>query len=260
MNHAIYTGAAGAIAMDKRFDMISNNLANVNTTGFKKQRISFSDMLPLEDKSNPAVTNKNFSENIRQGVFNTSPFVNEVKTDFSQGYLKSTGNDLDLAISGEGFFMIKGKGNNVKFTRDGSFTLNNNGFLVTKKGEQVLDLQYNPIKLPTENVEFINIDEKGNIYVNDAYTAKIAVMDPDKTMLKRAGDNEYILNNNNIRPRESENFSIDQGFLEGSNVNIVKEMTSMIEIMRFFQANQKVITTIDTQLDQKAVNDVGRTV
>ncbi len=260
MNHGIYTAAAGAIAMDKKFDIMSNNLANVNTTGFKKQRISFADMLPLKDLSNPAVTNKELPENFREGVFNTYPYVNKVKTDYSQGYTKATGNKLDLAINGEGFFMVKDAKGNIKYTRDGSFTMNNNGFIVNKNGEQLLDGKYNAIKLPTENIEFLNIDEKGNVYVNDAYTAKIAVMNPDKTQLIRAGDNEYILKNKNVnaRPRESENFSIEQGYLEGSNVNIVKEMTSMIEIMRLFNANQKVITTIDTQLDQKAVNDVGR--
>ncbi len=260
MNHGIYTGAAGAIANDKKFDIISNNLANVNTTGFKKQLISFADMLPLPDKTNPAVTDERLPENFRKGVFNTSPFVDKVKTDFTQGYLKQTGNQFDLAISGEGFFMVKDAKGNVKYTRDGSFTMNNNGFLVNKNGEQVLDNKYNPIQLPTSDVKFLNMDEQGNIYINDAYVAKVAVMAPDKEMLNRIGENEYMLKNKNAKPRESENYSVEQGYLEGSNVNIVKEMTSMIEIMRLFQANQKVITTIDSQLNQKAVNDVGRVI
>jgi flagellar basal-body rod protein FlgF len=260
MNHGIYVAAAGAIANDKRFDIISNNLANVNTTGFKKERVSFSDMLSLKDSHNPLMKNQTLPENFKKGVFNSFPFVDKAKTDFSQGFLKKTGNNLDVAISGKGFFMIKDNNGNIKFTRNGNFTINNSGLLVTKNGEQVLDLNYNLIQLPTSNVKSLYIDEKANIYVNNAFTAKIAVMSPDEKLLKHEGDSNYIISDKNYKPRESDEYSVEQGYLEGSNVNIVKEMTSMIEIMRLFQANQKVITTIDSQLDARAVNDVGRLV
>ena len=259
MNHGIYTAAAGAIANDRKFDIISNNLANANTTGFKKSKVSFASMLPLKDEEADIIkVNNNDPENIRKGVFNTFPFINIVKTDFSQGYIKETGNDLDFAISGNGFFAVKDSQGNIKFTRDGSFTLKSNGTLVNQNGENVLDSNLNTIQIPTQNVKFLNVDEAGNIYVNDNFIAKLAVKDiNDKTQFQKAGANEYMVKDMNI-VQDSKDFSVYQGYLEGSNINIVKEMTSLIQLMRSYEATQKVITTIDTQLDQKAANDVGR--
>lgn len=262
MNHAIYTALSGAIANDKRFDIVSNNLANANTTGFKKSRVSFASMLPVQDEETKKINeNRDVPDNFKKGVFNTFTYVNKVKTDFSQGYLKETGNDFDFAINGDGFFVVKDGKGNVKYTRDGNFVVNNNGTLVDRDGDQVLDTNNNPIKIPTENVKFVNVDEKGNIYVNDNLVAKMAVVDfQDKSKLSRIGDNKFINTDKNIQPKESKNYSVYQGYLEGSNINIVKEMTALIEIMRSYEATQKVITTIDTQIDQRAVNDVGRIV
>ena len=259
MNHGIYTAAAGAIANDRKFDILSNNLANANTTGYKKTKVSFASMLPLKDEEADIINaNKNIPENIKKGVFNTFPFINTVKTDFSQGYIKETGNDLDFAISGDGFFAVKDAQGNIKFTRDGSFTLKRDGTLVNQNGEHVLDSNFNTIQIPTQNVKFLNVDESGNIYVNDNFIAKLAVKDiNDKAQFERAGSNEYIIKDMNL-VRNSKSFSVYQGYLEGSNINIVKEMTSLIQLMRSYEATQKVITTIDTQLDQKAANNVGR--
>ena len=259
MNHGIYTAAAGAIANDRKFDIVSNNLANANTTGFKKSKVSFASMLPLKDEEAEIINaDKNIPENIKKGVFNTFPFINTVKTDFSQGYIKETGNDLDFAISGDGFFALKDAQGNIKFTRDGSFTLKTDGTLVNQNGEQVLDANLKSIKIPTQDVKFLNVDELGNIYVNDNFIAKLAVKDvDDKSQFSRVGSNEYVVKDMNL-VKDSKSFSLYQGYLEGSNINIVKEMTSMIQLMRSYEATQKVITTIDTQLDQKAANDVGR--
>ncbi len=260
MNHAIYTVLSGAIANDKKFDIISNNLANANTNGFKKSKVSFASMLPIQDEETIEINKKRqIPENFKKGVFNTFAFVNKVKTDFSQGYLKETGNDFDFAINGDGFFSVKDGNGKIKYTRDGNFLVNNKGFLVDRDGDNVLDNKNNPIKIPAENVKLVNVDEKGNIYVNDNLVAKLSIVDfSDKTKLSRIGDNKFIITDPKIKPEESKNYSIYQGYLEGSNINIVKEMTALIEIMRSYQATQKVITTIDTQIDQRAVNDVGR--
>jgi len=260
MNHAIYTIAAGALAFQKRFDTISNNIANVNTNGFKKQNITFSSMLPLDKKMNQY--RENFPEKIKNGVFNTFPYTDIVKTDFSEGYLKHTGNKFDFAIAGKGFFMVKEANGEIKFTRNGNFTVNKDGYLVTRKGQKVLDFKNNPIKINMQNAEFVNIDEKGNIYVNDVLQGQVAVMDfDDYSVLERAGYTDFKINPK-IKPkpfpRESIEYEIQSGYLEGSNVNIVRQMTAMIEVQRHYQATQKVLTTIDNQLDAKAVNDVGR--
>ena len=152
----------------------------------------------------------------------------------------------------------------IKFTRNGNFTVNKDGYLVTQKGQQVLDFKRNPIRLNMTNAEFINVDEKGNIYINDVLQGQVAVMDfDDYSVLERVGYTDFKINPQITPkpvPRESQEYEIQSGYLEGSNVNIVRQMTAMIEVQRHFQATQKVITTIDTQLDAKAVNDVGRTI
>ncbi len=256
MNHGIYTITAGALATEKRFQIVSNNLANVNTNGFKQQRITFSSMLPLDKTEN------DYPENIKKGVFNTFPYSDITKTDFSQGATKYTGNTFDFAISGKGFFMVKDANGNIYFTRDGNFKVNQNGYLVTLDGEQVLDDSQNPIQLDITNAKFINVDENGYIYINDEVSGKIGVWDlNDYSVLLRFGYNKFKINPK-IKPKPtpflSKDYKLLQGYLEGSNVNLVKEMVSLIEVQRHYQADQKVITTIDNQLDNKAINDVGR--
>ena len=262
MNHAIYTITAGALAFQKRFDTIANNLANVNTNGFKKQNITFSSMLPLDKTENKY--KQEYPDEIKKGVFNTFPYTDIIKTDFSEGYLKHTGNKLDFAIAGKGFFMVKDANGDIKFTRNGNFTVNKDGFLVTKKGQQVLDFKRNPIKIDMTNAEFINVDEKGNIYINDVLQGQVAVMDfDDYSVLQRVGYTDFKINPQITPkpvPRQSQEYEIESGYLEGSNVNIVRQMTAMIEVQRHYQVTQKVITTIDQQLDSKAVNDVGRAI
>ncbi len=260
MNHSIYVAASGAIANDRKFDIISNNLANVNTNGFKKSTISFASMLPLEDDTNPLTKNEKKSESFRKGEFNTFPFINKVKTDFSGGYIKVTDNNLDFAINGEGFFAIKDKNGSVKLTRDGNFTVNKDGYLVTRNGENVLDSTMNQIQIPLKDAKFINVDDSGNIYVNDNFIAKIGVKDiEDRKELEKVGYNSFKAKDG-INLIDAKDYTVSQGSLEGSNVNVVKEMTAMIEVMRSFEASQKIITTVDSQLDQKAVSEIGRTV
>ena len=260
MNHAIYTITAGALAFQKKFDTIANNLANVNTTGFKKQNITFASMLPLDKEENKY--KETLPENIKNGSFNTFPYTDVTKIDFSEGYLKHTGNKFDFAIAGKGFFMVKEANGEIKYTRNGNFTVNKDGFLVTQKGQQVLDLNQNPIRLDLSNADFINIDEKGNIYINDALQGQIGVFDfDDYSILQKVGYTDFKINSNlnpPPQPKESVEYKIQSGYLEGSNVNIVRQMVSMIEVQRHYQATEKVITTINNQLDSKAINDVGR--
>ncbi len=260
MNHGIYTITSGALATEKRFQIVANNLANVNTIGFKKQTIAFASMLPL-DKTESEVK-KNYPEEIRKGVFNTFPFTDITKTDFSEGYIKETGNKLDFAISGKGFFMVKDGNGNIKFTRNGNFKINKDGFLVNSNGEQVLDEKYNSIKLNIGTAKYIYVDEKGNIFVDNNLIGKMAIMDfDDYSVLQRAGYTDFIINPKikpRPMPRPSKDYELQQGYLEGSNVNVVRQMVTLIEVQRHYQADQKVITTIDNQLDAKAVNDVGR--
>ncbi len=260
MNHAIYTITAGALAFQKKFDTIANNLANVNTTGFKKQNITFASMLPIDQNKNEY--SKNYPEKIKNGSFNLFPYVNLTKTDFTQGYLKHTGNKFDFAITGKGFFMVKDADGTIKYTRNGSFTIDKDGYLVTQKGQKVLDPLQNPIHLNMFNAEFVNVDEKGNIYINDVLQGQIGVYDfDDYSVLQRRGYTDFIINPQ-IKPQPipkiSQNFELKSGYLEGSNVNVVKQMVSMIEVQRQYQATEKVIHTIDSQLDAKAISDVGR--
>lgn len=260
MNHGIYTITAGALAIEKKYQIVTNNLANVNTTGFKEQKISFASMLPLD--KNESEAKEGYPPEIKKGIFNTFPYATLTSTDFSEGSLKYTGNTFDFAISGKGFFMVKDNKGRIYFTRDGSFKTTKDGYLITNDGEKVLDVNQNPIKLDLTNAEYINVDEKGNIYVNDEQVGQIGVWNVnDYSSLMRYGYNKFEINpklKNRVTPFLSNNYSLQQGYLEASNVNLIKEMVSLIEVQRHYQACQKVITTIDSQLDSRAINDVGR--
>ena len=193
--------------------------------------------------------------------------LGQVYTDYSTGSFKVTDNTTDFAIDGNGFFAIaftdKQGNTSVKYTRDGSFTVNTEGYLVTKDGDYVLNATGAMNGDPSRN-NFIQVDPNATVTVNkmgyviqnDQVVGTLGVVDVDNyDYLEKYGENMYnLLDGGN---RIATDAKVEQGVLETSNVNVVNEMVNMITIQRAYEANQKVITSIDSTLD-RAVNNVGR--
>lgn len=255
MVKGLYTAYTGMLNQQNKMDVISNNLANAAVTGYKKEGStsqSFDTVLAykIRDRSIGVHTQ-------RIGGMNLGVKIGENYTDYTQGPFKNTDNTYDLAISGNGFFCVqftnKAGVTSTKYTRDGSFTLNVNGYLVTKDGDYVLDNNGNRIRL--DPLSTSRIDENGTIFQNGRAVARIGLQDfEDYNYLEHYGENYY-------QPVEGYRFKnadgqIIEGYLEASNVQVVQEMVEMISVTRTYESNQKVIQTIDSTLD-KAVNQLG---
>jgi flagellar basal-body rod protein FlgG len=238
-----------------RTDVISNNMANVNTTAFKKDRTIFRafpemNIHRIHDPV-PAGLDKVVDPRPFIGMMGTGVMLDEVNTDFNQGHLITTSNPLDLAIRGEGFFQVQTP-EGIRYTRDGSFSLSSNGYLVTKEGYYVLG-ENGPLQLLQTGD--ITISQQGEVFVNDEYIDRLNIVTfADLNQLQKQGDNLYFTD---AVPEPLQDADVVQGALEGSNISIVAEMVDLISAFRAYEANQKVIQTHDTTLD-RAINDVGR--
>lgn len=348
MIRGLYIAASSAISENKRIDVIANNIANVNTSGFKKDSLiteSFPDVLikrigPKDSRDlmsgTPAAGNVGFESDgglyyasAKAGFFNvqtpdgisksksirftvndegyvTTPqgdyvlglkgpiyagqkdlsvnekgevlagstvvdrlkvsnpvgfignmsygvHVDEVFTDFEQGPLNQSGNPLDVAFQGKGFFTVETpKGE--RYTRNGEFTLDADGYLTTKEGYKVLG-QNGYIQIKGKN---ITITEKGQVYSDENEIDTLKTVDfKDYKLLQKQGEGLFTDAGGDPQNMIAAEGTIQQGFSEGSNVNSVKQMVDMITVLRSYEANQKVIKTHDDML-QKSVNEIGR--
>jgi len=256
MVKGLYAAYTGMINQQKRMDVMTNNLANASTVGYKKEGAtsqSFDTVLAykIKDQSTPG-----YAQNI--GTMNLGVKVGENYVDWSQGAFENTNNTYDLALAGSGFFAVEftNKAGEVstKYTRDGSFTLDVNGNLVTSDGDYVLDVNGRHIRL--DPMQSTHIAYNGAITQNGRVIAQLQVADfEDYDYLEHYGENYY-------QPVKGAQFknaeaTVNSGYLEASNVETVSEMVEMITINRDYESNQRVITTIDSTLD-KAVNQIGR--
>lgn len=265
MVKGLYTAYTGMMIEQNRMDILSNNLANSDTNGFKKEgstAVAFEDQLALKIKD---TSDYNLPKQL--GYVNMGAKIGQTYTDWSQGNFEVTDNQDDIALDGDGFFAVsytnKNDETSVKYTRDGAFVVNTDGYLVTKDGDYVLNQngamnsdpgQGNYIRLDP-NADF-KVDELGNITQNNQIVARIGVADfEDYNYLQEYGENMYDLVDGG-QTIESDAI-VTQGTIEKSNVNVVSEMVDMIAISRAYESNQKVIQTIDSTLD-KAVNSVGK--
>lgn len=252
MIRGLYTAVSGMITQEAKQDVITNNLANVNTVGFKKDDLaigSFEDM--LIQNYDKVVGGQNVRNVI--GYLNNGSKVDSVNTDFTSGTIQSTGNSTDFAIDGRGFFTVNRNGQNY-YTRDGHFHVNPEGYLVTDSGDYVSFQQNQRLLVGNDKIV---CDPQGNIKLMDSNNNvvgqdKFATVDFDNyNNLQKIGDNLYQGNN----PRTA-NVTVKQNSLERSNVNTVNEMVNMITTMRTFETNQKIVQSMDETLD-KVVNQVG---
>lgn len=257
MLKGLYTAYTGMLNEQHRMDVMTNNLANANTNGFKKEGAtsqSFDSVLAykIKDTSEPA----NLPKKIGKMALGVK--IGENYVDYSEGPIKETGNTLDLAISDRGFFAVeftnKAGQTSTKYTRDGNFTMTAQGYLVTQDGDYVLDDRGRRIRLDT-NLD-IGIDRFGNIYQDGTLAATIGITDFENyDYLQRYGEN-YFEPVEGVTEVDTDS-EVLQGYLELANLSVVTEMVNMIAIQRQYESNQKVITTYDDTLDY-AVNQMGR--
>jgi flagellar basal-body rod protein FlgF len=276
----LYTGASGMVVQMGHLDAIANNLANVDLTGYKRDTpvyMAFPELLLRRMNDDGVYT-------FPLGSVDTTPIVgrlgtgvelNEVFTVFEQGPMKQTENPFDLALEGQGFFAI-GTDAGERYTRNGSFLLNDEGYLVTKNGELVLG-ENGPLQLKKNN--FI-IDQDGVVWQNAALAGderrlvsleenewqslarvdRLRLVNFERTRYLKKQGNSMWASTEESGPATGdfpERPKLRQGFLEGANVNVVTEMVRMIEVNRSYEANQKLIQTEDALLG-RLVNDVIR--
>lgn len=263
----IFSALSGAIAQEKRLDTISNNIANSNTSSFKKDQQVFNEYLTANEKPPDVIqvpripaTTESFFNN--QGGDRAYVDASGSYTDHSQGALKNTGNPLDVAIEGRGFFEVLTP-NGVRFSRNGHMKIDGQGRLVTREGHPVLSagIGQDPAQrlIRLNGTRNLTISAQGEVYQGGELAGRLSVVDfPNLDALQKQGNSLYA--KKALYEGEAigaDGFEIHQGFAEMSNVNIVEEMTEMIAATRAFESNQKAIKAYD-KMDEKLVNEVPR--
>ncbi len=262
MMRSLYTATTGMLGQQLHIDNTSNNIANVNTTGYKKQRAEFADLfyqvLQYAGTSTSETTISPTGIEVGIGV---RPVA--IQKMFSQGHPKETENNLDVAITGNGFFQIELPDGNIAYTRAGSFKLDNNGNVVNAEGYRLIP----ELTIP-EGATQINIGTDGTVSVIEGNQTEVNVLGQIEIVtfinpagLHSLGDNLFINTNASGDPVAGvpglDGFGqLRQGFLELSNVKLVEEMTDLITGQRAYEANSKTIQTADSML--QTVNGLKR--
>lgn len=244
MNSGMYAAVSGSVAAMRRLDIISNNLANVNTPGYKKDKMSFEGLLagPVNP---PAVPQGKTADPILQ--------KENVYIEYASGPVTQSGNPLDLALDGDGFFAVTTP-EGTAYTRQGNFRTSPDGTLVTVDGYPVQGSNGSPVRVQGNRIE---IDSKGEVTVDGSPTGTISVVDFDKPYaLNKIGNALFVPADPQATPRTGK-AQVMQSHLEGSNVESVSEMVQLIETNRYFEACSKVIRGFD-DMAAKAANDIGR--
>jgi len=279
MSKGIFTAVSGAMAQNARLDTIANNLANVNTPAFKRDSQIFREYLSAYEKEPGTITVPRVPASIEsfydmQGGDKSYVDLHGTSTDFTQGGLKSTGNPLDVAIEGEGFFEVLTP-EGVRLTRTGSFSIDGNGRLVTKQGYPVLrdgGLGQDPAarEIRFSGGSSVAISSAGEVFEGNQSVGRFSLLNVgNRDALQKTGQSLYAFRDNqdpqlSVAGANAEagagagtGVKLHQGFLEGSNVNVVREMTDMIAATRVFESAQKAIQAYD-QIAGKVVNEVPK--
>lgn len=234
MIHDIHEIARSCEQALRRLETVTNNLANANTPGFKQEYLH-------------AVA-RNITDG--RGVPKEVQFTEAVETDFRQGAVHKTGSDFDIAIEGEGFFVITTKGGKA-YTRKGDFTLDPDGYLVTQGGDKVQGTS-GPIRIQGNGVSF---GTDGTVMVDGSPVGKLAIVKFNNNRALRRSPQGYFETDQTAE--EIRTPSIRPGHLEMSNVNVLKEMVNMIDIHRTTEIYQKLMNTV-SDMDKQATDRVGR--
>jgi len=256
MIKSLWTGKTGLESQQFQMDVITNNLSNVNTTGFKKSRAVFEDLL-YQNMRQPGAMN-NAQDNLPSGL-QVGSGVRPVATErlHTQGNMVNTANSRDVAINGDGFFQVLMPNGDVAFTRDGSFQVNENGQLVTANGypiEPGIFLPPNALSVTIGEDGIVSVTTPGTTDNQEVGQLTIATfMNP--AGLQAMGGNLYMETaasgpRNELMPGTENAGRLMQGYVESSNVNVVEEMVNMIQTQRAYEVNSRAITTSDEMLSR----------
>ncbi len=240
MLRGLYVAAEGMAARQKAQDAIANNLANLNTTGFKADRPVFETFYERQIYRVQGMQAQPI------GALSAGVILREFYTDLQPGAIITTGNPLDVAIDGEGFFAVQTP-QGVRYTRNGAFQLNAQGILTTREGYPVLGINNQPLALPSTAA--IHIGENGAVLANGAQVGQLLVVQGNLT---KDPDGYFV---GAVQP--AANPRVVAGALEASNVNMVREMVSMIELIRAYETHQRAIHAHDETLG-RAINELAK--
>ncbi len=274
----IWVPLSGAIAQQRKVETIANNIANANTPGFKKDSLVFKEYLTRLNKGGEIVDlpRKEWAPEDfyrHEGGDKAMVEVDGGYTNFNQGTLSSTGNPMDLAINGKGFFEVLSP-NGVRYTRRGNLSVSQEGLLVTDQGYPVLSGiskaqlesqgrdESASLNIPPESRVIqitggrFSVTNSGEIFQDGQPTGNLSVVEfADTSQLKKEGHSLFINPHNNNLLVENIKSTVHQGFMEDSNVNAIQEMSELIKANRHFESIQKAIKTYD-QRSGRAVNDI----
>lgn len=242
MVKGLYTACEGMKANLRKQEVISNNLANVNTTGFKKSELFARTYL------------SHVNNDLNQPFLNDEHTIDDVVEDFSAGPMVATENPLDVAIDGKSFFTVIMPDKTLRYTRSGAFTIDVDGQLATLHGEKVLGTTGKAIDVHGKNM---SINEAGEVMVDGRMMDKIKMAEFNEPYcLVKQGYNLYA-KSDKTEEIEMSPMKLHQGHLEGSNVNPIESMVKMIAGLRSYEADERAMQSEDQTLN-KAVNEVGR--
>lgn len=249
MIYGLWQSAGGMAAQEYRQNILSNNLANADTPGFKPDRVSFRERLNSSLLANPRASDPTLAT-LTGGVFES-----QLYTDFSLGSFEKSDSRLDVALDGPGFFKVQGK-KGAEYTRDGRMAINSSGTLIhAASGRPMLGPDNRPIVLDTSNLNKVKIDDAGKITQGEDVAGTLGVVEfKDPQQLEKIGQN--LFSGPAGKAHESK-AGVRQGFFEASGVQPVDALVDMIAASRAYQLNATMISLQDQSLS-RAVNDVGR--
>jgi len=250
MDSGLYAAYTGLLARTQALDTAANNLANAGTAGFRAQRDYFSGVLAGGIDQNPETASQ-----VGQSV-NGFGILGGNSLDLGQGEIKATGNPLDLALNGQGFFAIQ-TSNGIRYTRDGAFSRSSKGVLQTAQGEPVLDNNQKPIAIPTGS---IYVSPDGNISVStadgSAIVGRVGTFDfANKSSLTAEGSNRFSANGAKPIPA---NASVEQGSVEGANEDAIHGTMQLVLVQRQAEMMQKALSVFNNDFDKTASEDLPR--
>lgn len=243
MNNTLYVSLSHQMAMQRRLDLVANNIANMNTTAYRRESVRFEEYV-IEMKG------------ARDPLGGSLSFVQDygVVRDFQEGSTIPTGNIFDIAISGPGFLTVETPAGETRYTRNGHLKLNEEGRIVTSNGSLVMDDTGNDIVLTPTDTE-ISIARDGTITGNTGRIARLALVEfSNRQALRKVGDSQYATAE---VPIDSESSTVHQGMIEGSNVNGVEEVTNMVQILRSYQKVSQMLSDYQ-KLRQSAIRRLAR--
>lgn len=244
----IYQLLSGSMNQELRMNLVANNLANINTPGFKRDDAMFQNVLNATLAANGGTAAAGTGANYAGQASST---LASTYVDFHPGELHPTGNPMDVAIDGDGFFTVRGPNNETFYTRAGNFKINDKTELVTASGRQVLDRNQQPIKVDLNQGKPVFLPD-GTIYAGKTQVAQLGLVQfANQDKLVKYGEGALFSAPAGLTPQPLTKPALHQEALESSNVNAVDEMVRMIQTERAYQIQEKIIQTVDDMTSRR---------